>query len=102
MINPRNFIRYDVMAKTFELLRDKHGYTKKYVGDRVGISNSTVANHEFGRSIPDLYTIAKYCSLYKITLVEFFHLVSITNDKTTSPIITSDIRKDALRLMITN
>lgn len=91
---------YRMLASTFKLLREKHGYTKVYVAESINLSDTAVANHEFGRTIPDFYTIIAYCNLYKITLPEFFHYVQYLNDTDTPPVISSDIRRDAVKLMI--
>ena len=102
IMDTEKFRHYRTLAKAFQILFNKNGSTKNYVAYSIGISPSSVSNHINGKSIPDIYTIAKYCEFYKISLTQFYHLVEYTNDPTTSPIITSDIRQDAVKLMITS
>lgn len=96
------YCNWEYFGKALTILRKNRGYTKKYISDVLNISPSTVANHEFDRTYPDLWTIAKYCVLYKIELYEFFHIVAYTREESINPVITSDIRKLALQHMITN
>ena len=92
---------YECYGDTLALLRKSNGYTKKYVSDVINVSPSTVSNHEFDRTIPQLGMTARYCKLYGLELWEFFHLVAYTKEEGVSPLVTSDIRKLALQHMIT-
>lgn len=93
---------YDFYGDALALLRKSNGYTKKYVASMVGMSPSTISNHEFDRTLPELSLTARYCSLYGLELWEFFHLVAYTKEDNVSPLVTSDIRKLALQHVITN
>ena len=101
-MDSQKFSHYRTLAKAFQILFNKSGNTKTYIAYSIGISLTSVSNHINGNSVPDIYTIAKYCELYKISLTQFYHLVEYTNDPSTSPVITSDIRQDVVRLMITS
>ena len=92
---------YECYGDTLSILRKSKGYTKKYVSDMINVSPSTVSNHEFDRTLPELVYVARYCSLYGLELWEFFHLVAFTKEEGVSPLVTSDIRKLALQHMIT-
>ena len=93
---------YECYGDALSILRKSKGYSKKYVADMIGVSPSTVSNHEFDRTLPILGLVARYCSLYGLELWEFFHLVAYTKEDNVSPLVTSDIRKLALKHMITN
>ena len=97
-----NYKYYEYYGDALTILRKSKGYTKKYVSDMINISPSTVANHEFDRSLPELFIVAGYCRLYGLELWEFYHLVAYTKEDSVSPLVTSDIRKLALQHMITN
>ena len=86
---------YKMLCKTLKYLRMKNKLTQSKLALHVGISASTVSSHENGRSIPEIYTIFAYCKAYKITMMEFFHMVSLTVDNATPIVITSDITKEA-------
>lgn len=91
---------YDFYGDALALLRKSKGYTKKYVAEMIDVSPSTVSNHEFDRSLPELTYTARYCSLYGLELWEFFHLVAYIKEEGVSPLVTSDIRKLAFQHMI--
>lgn len=92
---------YQCYGDALAILRKSKGYTKKYVADMIDVCPSTVSNHEFDRTLPELVYVARYCSLYGLELWEFFHLVAYTKEDSVSPLVTSDIRKLALQHMIT-
>lgn len=92
---------YECYGDALSILRKSKGYTKKYVADVINVSPSTVSNHEFDRTLPELVLVARYCSLYGLELWEFFHLVAYTKEEGVSPLVTSDIRKLALQHIIT-
>ena len=92
---------YECYGDTLSILRKSKGYTKKYIAEMINVSPSTVSNHEFDRTLPELVYVARYCSLYGLELWEFFHLVAFTKEDSVSPLVTSDIRKLALQHMIT-
>ena len=73
----------------------KNKLTQADVAYAIGIGASTVSSHENGRSIPEIFIIYEYCKVYKITMMEFFHMVSYTVDSATPIVITSDITKEA-------
>ena len=89
------YYNYKILCKTLKYLRMKNKLTQNDVALEVGIGASTVSSHENGRSIPEIYTIYAYCRVYKITMMEFFHMVSYTVDNGTPIVITSDITKEA-------
>ena len=89
------YYNYKLLCKTLKHLRMKNKLTQADVAYKMGISASTVSSHENGRSTPEIYIIYAYCRVYKITMMEFFHMVSYTVDNKTPIIITSDITKEA-------
>lgn len=93
MIN--NYYNYKILCKTLKHLRMKNQLTQSDVAYKIGIGKSTVSSHENGRSIPEIYVIYAYCRVYKISMMEFFHIVSYTVDNNTPTVITSNITKEA-------
>lgn len=93
MIN--DYFNYKILCKTLKHLRMKNQLTQADVAFRMGIGASTVSSHETGRSIPEIFIIYEYCKVYKITMMEFFHMVAYTVDNGTPIVITSDITKEA-------
>lgn len=93
MIN--EYYNYKILSKTLKHLRMKNKLTQADVAHAIGIGTSTVSSYENGRSIPEIYIIYAYCKVYKITMMEFFHMVSYTVNNETPIIITSDITKEA-------
>lgn len=89
------YYNYKLLCKTLKHLRMKNQLTQSDVAYKMGIGASTVSSHETGRSIPEIYTVYAYCRVYKITMMEFFHLVSYTVDNETPIVITSDITKES-------
>lgn len=100
-MNVYKYKYYECYGDTLSILRKSKGYTKKYIAEMINVSPSTVSNHEFDRTLPELVLVARYCSLYGLELWEFFHLVAYTKEEGVSPLVTSDIRKLALQHMIT-
>ena len=93
MIN--KYFNYKILCKTLKHLRMKNKLTQADVAHAMGIGASIVSSHENGRSIPEIYIIYAYCKVYKVTMMEFFHMVSYTVDNKTPIVITSDITKEA-------
>lgn len=89
------YYNYKILCKTLKYLRMKNKLTQSEVALNIGVATSTISSHETGRSIPELHIIYGYCKVYKITMMEFFHMVSLTVDNTTPIVITSDITKEA-------
>ena len=87
--------KYKLLCKTLKHLRMKNQLTQLDVAIEMRIGASTVSSHENGRSIPEIHTIYEYCKVYKVTIMEFFHMVSYTVDNETPIVITSDITKEA-------
>ena len=52
-------------------LRIQNGMSLRYVGERVGRSNVTIAYYESGRNAPDLSTLKRLCILYGTDMMEF-------------------------------
>lgn len=100
MIN--EYFNYKILCKTLKHLRMKNKLTQADVAHVIGIGASTVSSHENGRSIPEIYIIYAYCRAYKITMMEFFHMVSYTVDNNTPIILTSDITKEATIFSLSN
>lgn len=96
------YYNYKILCKTLKHLRMKNKLTQNDVALEVGIGASTVSSHENGRSIPEIYIIYAYCRVYKITMMEFFHMVSYTVDNETPIVITSDITKEAAIFSLSN
>lgn len=96
------YYRYKILCKTLKHLRMKNQLTQTDVAYKMNIGVSTVSSHENGRSIPEISTIYEYCKVYKVTMMEFFHMVSYTVDNKTPIVITSDITKEATIFNLTN
>lgn len=96
------FSSYKILCKTLKHLRMKNQLTQAEVAYAIGIGSSTVSSHENGRSMPEIYTIYDYCKVYKITMMEFFHMVSYSVNNETPIVITSDITKEATIFNLTN
>lgn len=96
------YYNYKILCKVLKHLRMKNQLTQANVAYKVGIGASTVSSHENGRSIPEMFIICEYCKAYKITMMEFFHMVSYTVDNNTPTVITSDITKEATIFNLTN
>lgn len=100
MIN--EYFNYKILCKTLKHLRMKNKLTQADVAHAIGIGASTVSSHENGRSIPEIFIIYEYCKVYKITMMEFFHMVSYTVNSETPIVITSDITKEAAIFSLSN
>ena len=85
-----------------QALRTQHGHTKKAIADGIGMSPSSVFNHEFDRAEPTLSTIVSYCQFYQIDLATFYHLVQFTIDKRTPTTLAVDIKQLAVITMLSN
>lgn len=96
------YYNYKILCKTLKHLRMKNQLTQADVAYDIGIGTSTVSSHENGRSIPEIFIIYEYCKVYKVTMMEFFHMVSYTVDNETPIVITSDITKEATIFNLTN
>ena len=96
------YYNYKILCKTLKHLRMKNQLTQNEVALEVGIGASTVSSHETGRSIPEIYTIYAYCRAYKITMMEFFHMVQYVVDSNTPTVIHSDITKEAAIFSLTS
>lgn len=91
---------YDAYSKPLELLRRKHNYTQTYVANMIGISPASVSNHENGRTMPDLMTIAAYCKLYNISLAYLYQLVEYYQGSFDVSQSVIDIRNDVALGMV--
>lgn len=96
------YYNYKILCKTLKHLRMKNQLTQAYVAYNIGIGASTVSSHENGRSIPEIYVVYEYCKVYKVTMMEFFHMVSYAVDNKTPIVITSDITKEATIFNLTS
>lgn len=57
------------LGKRLKELREKRGWTKTYVANRIGIKTlSTYANYEYGLREPDNETLIRLADLYDITM----------------------------------
>lgn len=54
--------------------RKECGYTQREASEKLGISKSTIASYEVGRTEPDLETIGKLSKLYCHTVDYFLGL----------------------------
>ena len=52
-------------------LREKKGYSVRYVGKAIGKSNVTIVHYEQGRHGTDLPTLKKLCNLYGVDMLHF-------------------------------
>lgn len=91
---------YNAYSKPLELLRKKHNYSKTYVAHMIGISPSSVSNHENGRTMPELMTIMHYCKFYKISLAYFYQLVEYYQGISDVTHTVVDIRNDVALGMV--
>lgn len=89
------------MSKILSYLRTQSGLTQSRVAREINLDAATVSSHENARSIPDVYTLIKYCILYKISLAHFFHMVEHLADNSMPVVISSDITRAATVLHLT-
>lgn len=89
------------IAKVLQYLRLHANRTQSEIGRTIRINSATVSSHENAKSIPDLYTILKYCYVYNISLTKFFHMVEYAGDNDTLTNIVSDITKEATIFSLT-
>lgn len=78
--------------------REKRGWTKKYVADKLRKGTSTYANYEYGIRDPDTDTLAMIAQLYETSID---YLKGVTDDpaplnKTTKDHLESDKKIEAL------
>lgn len=59
------------IGEKLRLLRKERGYTQSDVGDIIGQERSTIACYESSKRTPDVKTLEKLASLYKVTLDYF-------------------------------
>ncbi len=52
-------------------LRERMGYSTRYVADLIGKSNVAVTYFETGRNGVDLSTLKKLCNIYNVDMIEF-------------------------------
>lgn len=61
------------VARKLKELREKHKYTTRYVGERVGISHAYVSNIENGKSeLPKHSILERFCDLYNINMKDLY------------------------------
>lgn len=61
----RNTLK-EVLPKKLKEYRNKSGYTTYDIGRIINKSQSTVAQWETGKTIPDIPTLLQLCQIYKI------------------------------------
>lgn len=80
--------------KLLEQKRNDAGLTKKYVSEYLGLSYTTYAAYEYGRSTPSPDAIAKLAELYGITVDELLGIEKAP--EYTEPMVTRDQLVDFL------
>lgn len=58
----------ELFTKKLKLARSHTGLTQVEVAEVLGISKSTIASYEVGRTEPDLETLAKLAEYYEVSL----------------------------------
>lgn len=59
----------NTLGERLKELREKRGWTKTYVANRIGIKTlSTYANYEYGLREPDNETLIRLADLYEISM----------------------------------
>lgn len=60
-----------LIGSKLKALREKKGYSIRYVGQRIGKTHATVSYYEQGRNGADLSTLKKLCNLYGVDMLQF-------------------------------
>jgi repressor LexA len=60
------------LAEKLRLFRENSGLTAKAVGEAIGKSEKTISAREHGRGQPDADKLIELCSLYNVTVSDFF------------------------------
>lgn len=71
------------LSENLRLLRQKYGYSLEALAEILAVSRQTIAKWEAEASYPDILTITKLASLYKVTLDELVYtplMQAITNE----------------------
>lgn len=63
MINYR-----EIIPLRLKYLREKYGYTQIEIAEQIGISQSTYANYESGRKLPNIEKIARIADVYETSI----------------------------------
>ena len=66
-------VGYRPNGSHLKALRERRGYTQKYVAERLYTNQQTVSRHESGIVMPEAYFILAYASLYGVTTDEIFY-----------------------------
>jgi len=61
-----------ILAEKLRSFRERSGLTAKEVGEKVGKSEKTISAWEHGRGQPDADMLIELCSLYNVTIGDFF------------------------------
>ncbi|MCI8420973.1 MAG: helix-turn-helix transcriptional regulator [Clostridia bacterium] len=57
-----------ILSTTLKELREKQGYTQKYVAERLGIRYQSYQAYELGLTVPTLHNFIKLADIYDVSL----------------------------------
>lgn len=60
------------ISKNFHYYRKKSGFTQKQIADLLGVRNTAISNWEKGINSIDIDTLAKACSIFKVSINDIF------------------------------
>lgn len=74
-----------ILASRLKMLREKNGWTKTYVAEKLGIKTlSTYANYEYALREPDNNTLKRIAELYEVSLDFLLGVDSVEGNKQNS------------------
>jgi transcriptional regulator with XRE-family HTH domain len=51
-----------------KLLREKNGYSQKYLAEKIGVKNNTLSSYEAEKRRPDYETLQKLADLFEVSI----------------------------------
>ncbi|WYU50005.1 helix-turn-helix transcriptional regulator [Bacillus sp. FSL K6-0047] len=57
-----------IIGSRLKLLREKRGYSQKFVAEKIGVKNNTLSGYEAGRREPDSSTLNTLADFYKVSV----------------------------------
>lgn len=60
-----------LIGNRLKSLRERKGYSTRYVGNLIGKTNATIVHYEQGRNGTDLSTLKQLCNIYGVDMLHF-------------------------------
>lgn len=64
----RKKVSYVTFGERIRLLRDKKGYTQKYIASKIGVKNNTLHGYENGLREPPFEILVQLAEIYEVTV----------------------------------